>query len=205
MPRVSLPRPGKIGRRVPQVSLLRPGKIGRSPLHRILRENREVKRSGTADLPLHGGRVPHVARRAHDRSRNRHHGMRSSTPMALPNSSLDSAIPSGSRRLEPLWAWTGTLPASPPPSWALSSAASTPASHDLGFTICGGRGRHSRRTPDELRDLRRPTPASTANRSPAPAGSPPASTTMPSPTDSSSTCTPSSFTAPASGQSSSRA
>src|SRR5947207_6540213 len=28
-----------------------------------------------------------------------------------------------------------------------------PVAHELGVYVCGGRGRHSRRTPDELRDV----------------------------------------------------
>ena len=45
-----------------------------------------------------------------------------------------------------------------------------PRAHELGIHICGGRGRHSRYTPSELRAGRRAHAASTATRWSAPAG-----------------------------------
>ncbi len=134
---------------MPQVSLLRPGKIGRSPLHRILRENREVKRSGTADLPLHGGRVPTwLAERM------------TALGTAITECVIHSYGPSEflSRLSDPFW--FQALGAVMGMDWHSSGITTSvmgalkrglnPRFSDLGFTICGGRGRHSRRTPDEL-------------------------------------------------------
>ena len=44
------------------------------------------------------------------------------------------------------WHSSGSRPA----SLARSSAASTPLQGELGVHVCGGRGKHSRKTPEEL-------------------------------------------------------
>ena len=78
---------------------------------------------------------------------------RSSTITAGTNSFRGYLIHSGSSRSAQSWAWTGTRPASPPASSAPSSAGWDPLSDELGIHVCGGRGQHSRKTPDELRLL----------------------------------------------------
>ena len=111
-----------------------------------------MQRSGSADLPLHGGRVPAwLAER-----------------MTL----LGTAI---AEQVVASYGTTGFLSRLSDPFWfqALgcvmgmdwhSSGITTSVlgalkrglnarSPELGLYVCGGRGRHSRRTPDELRAL----------------------------------------------------
>src|SRR5204863_2924906 len=111
-----------------------------------------MKRSGIADLPLHGGRVP--------------------AWLAERMTRLGTAICEGvllhygppellSRLSDPFW--FQALGSVMGMDWhssgittsvlgALKRGLNTRA-HELGIYFCGGRGRHSRRTPDELRAL----------------------------------------------------
>lgn len=109
-----------------------------------------MKRSGTAELPLHGGRVPvWLARR-----------------MTVLGTAVCEAIVldygvSGllSRLSDPYW--FQALGCVMGMDWHSSGITTSvlgalkrglnPRSGELGLTVCGGRGRHSRKTPDELR------------------------------------------------------
>jgi hypothetical protein len=111
-----------------------------------------VKRSGVADLPLHGGRVPPwLATRmttlgtAISESVVHHYG----APALL------------SRLSDPFWFQAmGSVMGM---DWHSSGITTSvlgalkrglnPRAHELGIYICGGRGRHSRNTPDELRAI----------------------------------------------------
>ena len=108
-----------------------------------------MKRSGTADLPLHGGRVPAwLAER-----------------MTLLGTVISECVihsygPSEflTRLSDPFW--FQALGAVMGMDWHSSGITTSvlgalkrglnPRFSELGITICGGRGRHSRRTPDEL-------------------------------------------------------
>src|SRR3981189_3520311 len=109
-----------------------------------------MKRSGFADLPLHGGRVPRwLAERmtmlgtAISESVLYHYGR--------------SALLS--RLSDPFW--FQALGSVMGMDWHSSGITTSvmgalkrglnPRAHELGIHICGGRGRHSRSTPDELR------------------------------------------------------
>lgn len=111
-----------------------------------------MKRSGTADLPLHGGRVP--------------------AWLAERMTTLGTAITEAivyhygaseflSRLSDPFWfqAFGSVLGMDWHSSGITTSVLGSlkkginPRSHELGLYICGGRGKHSRRTPDELRDV----------------------------------------------------
>jgi len=111
-----------------------------------------MKRSGTADLPLHGGRVPAwLATRmtllgaAIGESVIQHHGR--------------SALLS--RLSDPFW--FQALGAVMGMDWHSSGITTSvlgalkrglnPRAHELGVYFCGGRGRHSRNTPNELRSI----------------------------------------------------
>lgn len=115
-------------------------------------ENGGVKRSGIADLPLHGGRVPRwLAERMTE----------------LGTAIVEQVIffygPSEflSRISDPFW--FQALGAVMGMDWHSSGITTSvmgalkrglnPRFIELGFTICGGRGRHSRRTPEELREF----------------------------------------------------
>src|SRR5438094_4917263 len=110
-----------------------------------------MKRSGHADLPLHGGRVPvWLAERmttlgtAIVESVLYHHG----------RSELLS------RLSDPFW--FQALGSVMGMDWHSSGITTSvlgalkrglnPRAHELGLYVCGGRGRHSRKTPDELLD-----------------------------------------------------
>ena len=111
-----------------------------------------MKRSGTADLPLHGGSVPAwLAER-----------------MTLLGTAISECViqaygPSEylTRLSDPFW--FQALGAVMGMDWHSSGITTSvlgalkrglnPRFSELGFTICGGRGRHSRRTPDELIDF----------------------------------------------------
>jgi hypothetical protein len=111
-----------------------------------------MKRSGVADLPLHGGRVPSwLAQR-----------------MTTLGTGITEAIihdygTSGflSRLSDPFW--FQALGAVMGMDWHSSGITTsvmgalkrglTPRANELGLYICGGRGRHSRNTPGELRLL----------------------------------------------------
>src|SRR4051795_8887212 len=109
-----------------------------------------MKRSGIADLPLHGGRVPPwLAERmttlgtAIVESVIYHHG----------------ASEFLSRLSDPFW--FQALGCVMGMDWHSSGITTSvlgalkrglnPRAHELGVYLCGGRGRHSRNTPDELR------------------------------------------------------
>ena len=109
-----------------------------------------MKRSGTADLPLHGGKVP--------------------AWLATRMTTLGTAISESvihhygrsallSRLSDPFW--FQALGAVMGMDWHSSGITTSvlgalkrgmnPRSHELGVHFCGGRGRHSRNTPNELR------------------------------------------------------
>src|SRR5688572_130246 len=109
-----------------------------------------MKRSGTADLPLHGGRVP--------------------AWLATRMTTLGAAISESiihhygrsallSRLSDPFW--FQALGAVMGMDWHSSGITTSvlgalkrglnPRSQELGVHFCGGRGRHSRNTPIELR------------------------------------------------------
>src|SRR5688572_17237209 len=109
-----------------------------------------MKRSGVADLPLHGGRVPQW--------------------LATRMTTLGTAISESvihhygrsallSRLSDPFW--FQALGAVMGMDWHSSGITTSvlgalkrglnPRSHELGVHFCGGRGRHSRNTPNELR------------------------------------------------------
>src|SRR5437764_7947255 len=111
-----------------------------------------MRRAGTADLPLHGGSLP--------------------TWLAERMTRLGTAVCENvvhhygrsqllSRLSDPFW--FQALGCVMGMDWHSSGITTsvmgalkrgrTPRSHELGIFICGGRGRHSRRTPDELRAL----------------------------------------------------
>jgi hypothetical protein len=108
-----------------------------------------AKRSGSADLPLHGGRVPPwLAER-----------------MARLGAVITQAIVHHygrdeflSRLAQPFW--FQSFGAVMGMDWHSSGITTSvlgalkrglgPLEHDLGLYVCGGRGKHSRKTPDEL-------------------------------------------------------
>ncbi|HEY1303540.1 MAG TPA: DUF763 domain-containing protein [Vicinamibacterales bacterium] len=111
-----------------------------------------MRRSGVADLPLHGGRVPQW--------------------LAARMTTLGTAIVETvlihygrrallSRLSDPFWFQAlGTVIGM---DWHSSGITTSvmgalkrglnPKAHELGIHVCGGRGRHSRNTPDELRQI----------------------------------------------------
>lgn len=109
-----------------------------------------MKRSGTAELPLHGGRVPAwLAQRM------------TALGAAISEAIIVDAGVSGllTRLSDPHW--FQALGCVMGMDWHSSGITTSvigalkrglnPRSHELGLTVCGGRGRHSRKTPDELR------------------------------------------------------
>jgi hypothetical protein len=111
-----------------------------------------VKRSGVADLPLHGGRVaPWLATRMVTLGT----AIAESVVFHYGRSALLS------RLSDPFW--FQALGSVMGMDWHSSGITTSvmgalkkglnPRSHDLGIYICGGRGRQSRRTPDELREV----------------------------------------------------
>jgi len=111
-----------------------------------------VKRSGFADLPLHGGRVPAWLA---DRMK--------SLGTAIVETIVHhyGAAEFLSRLSDPFW--FQALGAVMGMDWHSSGITTSvlgalkrgvnPRSHELGIYICGGRGNQSRRTPDELRSI----------------------------------------------------
>jgi hypothetical protein len=111
-----------------------------------------MKRSGIADLPLHGGRVPAwLARR-----------------MTTLGTAIAESIVSHygvseflSRLSDPFWfqAFGSVMGMDWHSSGITTSVLGAlkrglnPRAHELGLYICGGRGRHSRNTPAELREV----------------------------------------------------
>jgi uncharacterized protein len=111
-----------------------------------------MQRSGHADLPLHGGHVPPwLAERM------------TVLGTAIVENILYHYGPSAflSRLSDPFW--FQALGSVMGMDWHSSGITTSvmgalkrglnPRADELGLTICGGRGRHSRRTPDELRAL----------------------------------------------------
>jgi uncharacterized protein len=109
-----------------------------------------MRRSGHADLPLHGGRVP--AWLADRMTR---------LGTAIAESVLLHYGPSEllSRLSDPFW--FQALGSVMGMDWHSSGITTSvvgalkrglnPRAHELGIYVCGGRGKHSRKTPDELR------------------------------------------------------
>ena len=111
-----------------------------------------MQRSGTADLPLHGGRVPPwLAERM------------TTLGTAICESVLHHYGPSQllSRLSDPFW--FQALGCVMGMDWHSSGITTSvvgalkrglnPRAHELGIFVCGGRGRHSRKTPGELREV----------------------------------------------------
>ncbi len=111
-----------------------------------------MKRSGTADLPLHGGRVPQWL----------------ASRMAAMGAAISQAVIHEygraaflSRMSDPFW--FQALGCVMGMDWHSSGITTSvmgalkrglaPMSRELGIYICGGRGRHSRKTPAELTAL----------------------------------------------------
>jgi len=109
-----------------------------------------MKRSGTADLPLHGGRIPAWLSERMTR-----------LGTVVVEHIVASYGTSGllTRLSDPFWFQAlGCVMGMDWHSSGITTAVMgalkrglNPRSSDLGIYICGGRGRHSRRTPDELR------------------------------------------------------
>src|SRR5579885_1585869 len=111
-----------------------------------------MRRSGTADLPLHGGRVPPwLAERM----------VKLGTAISEHVIVSYGASEFLTRLSDPFW--FQALGAVMGMDWHSSGITTSvmgalkrglnERSQELGLYICGGRGRHSRRTPDELRDF----------------------------------------------------
>src|SRR5947209_3308569 len=111
-----------------------------------------MQRSGHADLPLHGGRVPAwLAERM------------TTLGTAITEAVLLHHGPSEllSRLSDPFW--FQALGSVMGMDWHSSGITTSvlgalkrglnPRAQQLGIYVCGGRGRHSRKTPDELRDI----------------------------------------------------
>jgi hypothetical protein len=111
-----------------------------------------VKRSGFADLPLHGGRVP---------------AWLASRMVTLGTAIAEAVIvhygrPALLSRLSDPF-WFQALGSVMGMDWHSSGITTSvmgalkrglnPRAHELGLYICGGRGRHSRNTPAELRSI----------------------------------------------------
>src|SRR5437763_11203109 len=109
-----------------------------------------MKRSGVADLPLHGGRVPQwLAERMTKLGT-------AITEIIIHDYGTGAFL---SRLSDPFW--FQALGCVLGMDWHSSGITTSvlgalkrglsPRAHELGIYICGGRGRHSRKTPDELR------------------------------------------------------
>src|SRR5690348_3304921 len=111
-----------------------------------------MKRSGTADLPLHGGRVP-----AWLATRMTELGTAIAEQVVLNYGQSEFLT----RLSDPFWfqAYGAVMGMDWHSSGITTSVLGAlkrglnPRFSELGFTICGGRGRHSRRTPAELLDF----------------------------------------------------
>ena len=111
-----------------------------------------MKRSGTADLPLHGGRVP-----AWLAERMTKLGTAIVEAVVLHYDASEALT----RLSDPFW--FQALGSVMGLDWHSSGITTSgvgalkrglnPRAHELGLYVCGGRGRHSRKTPDELRAL----------------------------------------------------
>jgi hypothetical protein len=111
-----------------------------------------MRRSGFADLPLHGGRVPAwLAERM----------TRMGTAIAECIVARYGAGELLSRLSDPFWfqAFGSVMGMDWHSSGITTSVLGAlkrglnPRAHELGIYVCGGRGRHSRNTPDELRAM----------------------------------------------------
>src|SRR5919205_3484983 len=109
-----------------------------------------MQRSGVADLPLHGGRVlPWLAQRMTT--------LGTSIAEAIIHDYGRSAFLT--RLSDPFWfqAFGAVMGMDWHSSGITTSVMGAlkrglnPRAHELGLYVCGGRGRHSRNTPDELR------------------------------------------------------
>src|SRR2546423_11174324 len=111
-----------------------------------------ARRAGSADLPLHGGQVPRWL----------------AVRMARLGAVMSQAIVHHYGRDELLRRlahpfWFQSFGAVMGMDWHSSGITTSvigalkrrlgPVEHELGLHVCGGRGRHSRRTPDELTAL----------------------------------------------------
>src|SRR5438046_7864764 len=116
----------------------------------LITDNRAMQRSGFADLPLHGGRVPAwLAERM------------TKLGTAISESVLYhyGAAELLSRLSDPFW--FQALGSVMGMDWHSSGITTSvvgalkrglnPRATELGIYVCGGRGGHSRKTPDELR------------------------------------------------------
>jgi hypothetical protein len=113
------------------------------------RYNQQMKRSGIADLPLHGGSVPKWLA---DRMTRLGTAIAESVVHHYGSSTLLS------RLADPFW--FQALGSVLGMDWHSSGITTSvlgalkrglnPRAHELGLYVCGGRGRHSRKTPDEL-------------------------------------------------------
>jgi hypothetical protein len=111
-----------------------------------------MKRSGLADLPLHGGRVPQWLAERMTR-------LGTAITETIVHDYGTSAFLS--RLSDPFWfqAFGAVMGMDWHSSGITTSVMGalkrglTPRSHELGLYICGGRGRHSRNTPAELRAI----------------------------------------------------
>src|SRR6516162_7170279 len=111
-----------------------------------------MKRSGVADLPLHGGRVPQWLA---DRMSKLGTAVVESIVIRYGSSALLS------RLSDPFW--FQALGSVMGMDWHSSGITTSvmgalkkglnPRSRELGIYICGGRGRQSRETPRELREI----------------------------------------------------
>src|SRR2546423_7069153 len=111
-----------------------------------------MKRSGIADLPLHGGRVPHWLAQRMTR-----------LGCAITETIIHDYGTSAflSRLSDPFW--FQALGAVMGMDWHSSGITTSvmgalkrglaPRANELGIYICGGRGRFSRNTPNELRQI----------------------------------------------------
>ena len=130
--------------------------IGTNPAECLSTLNKAIivgmQRSGTADLPLHGGRVPAwLAERMTQ--------MGTGIADAVINNYGASELLS--RLSDPFWFQAlGCVMGMDWHSSGITTAVMgalkrglNPRAHELGIHVCGGRGRHSRKTPDELRRI----------------------------------------------------
>src|SRR6266704_5525975 len=112
--------------------------------------SQSMKRSGYADLPLHGGHVPSWL----------------ATRMTMLGTAIVEAVLYEYGRSELLSRlsdpfWFQALGSVMGMDWHSSGITTSvlgalkrglnPRAHELGIYLCGGRGKHSRNTPDELR------------------------------------------------------
>src|SRR5437764_15057586 len=114
-----------------------------------------MKRSGVADLPLHGGRVPEWLAQRITRLGT------AITETIIRDYGTSAFL---SRLSDPFW--FQALGAVMGMDWHSSGITTSvmgalkrglaPCANELGSYICGGRGRFSRKTPDELRQRAAP-------------------------------------------------